>query len=340
MGAPSATNIEMPSDHVAFVQGGSGQLDIMFSHAAPAGQFIPGPDAILSPNSKLFIKEQGHGFYQQGIPGISENIEETAVWLDRFIRRVQPASVRMFGFSSGASGAMIYGHLLGADAVYAFGGEIRLGHPKYRSHQWSTAKSYHPIYGNMRHYLQGLGRRLCLVYSAYEPMEYKSIGEAMDGGARRLLFTPSLHPGGGCVNGDLWQATTPLSADSGVVTPLYPFRNSRAEIDQIRQAYELTIDADYGAAQGLFIALYGRDPRNFGILAHIGLQHILLGRPDSGMAALEKAIGGIMAWEDDITARQLKTIIRGYYWKNQNHVRLLEESFAAAWDIAAADLLA
>jgi len=68
----------------------------------------------------LFIKDFQQCWYQQGLLGISNNIDETV----EFIRQILPQNqhhIRTVGTSAGGFAALLFGALLGADKILAFG---------------------------------------------------------------------------------------------------------------------------------------------------------------------------------------------------------------------------
>ncbi len=71
--------------------------------------------------NKLLVRDPSMRWYLAGIEGVGDDVESTAAALREFVDRHQPSSVITVGQSMGAYGAILYGTLIGADKVVAFG---------------------------------------------------------------------------------------------------------------------------------------------------------------------------------------------------------------------------
>ncbi len=71
--------------------------------------------------SKLFVRDPSMRWYLGGIEGVGDDVASTAAALRDQVDRYEPSAVITVGQSMGAYGAILYGTLIGADKVVAFG---------------------------------------------------------------------------------------------------------------------------------------------------------------------------------------------------------------------------
>lgn len=71
--------------------------------------------------NKLLVRDPSMRWYLAGIEGVGDDVASTAAALSDFVDRHQPSSVITLGQSMGAYAAILYGTLIGADKVVAFG---------------------------------------------------------------------------------------------------------------------------------------------------------------------------------------------------------------------------
>lgn len=79
---------------------------------------------------KIYLRDPHKIWYQKGIPGIGNDIDEIAEWLDAFLNRCGARRTVFIGNSAGGYAALVLGALLSADRVHAFGPQTRLTDPK------------------------------------------------------------------------------------------------------------------------------------------------------------------------------------------------------------------
>jgi hypothetical protein len=79
---------------------------------------------------KLYLRDPHLIWYQRGIPGIGEDIDEIAEWLDDFLDRRGIKYTVFIGNSAGAYAALVFGALLSASRIHAFAPQTRLKKPK------------------------------------------------------------------------------------------------------------------------------------------------------------------------------------------------------------------
>lgn len=71
--------------------------------------------------NKLFVRDPSMRWYLAGIEGLGDDVASTAAALREHVDRLQPSAVVTVGQSMGAYAAILYGVLIGADKVVAFG---------------------------------------------------------------------------------------------------------------------------------------------------------------------------------------------------------------------------
>ena len=70
--------------------------------------------------NKIYLRDIDQELYHSGFPGVSGSIEETVSYLKQKIDVCGARRVVVFGNSMGAYAALLFGVLIGADAVHAF----------------------------------------------------------------------------------------------------------------------------------------------------------------------------------------------------------------------------
>lgn len=70
--------------------------------------------------NRIYLRDLHQAWYHEGLPGISTGIDDTAAYLRREAARMDAGRVVVFGNSMGGYAAILFGTLIGADAVHAF----------------------------------------------------------------------------------------------------------------------------------------------------------------------------------------------------------------------------
>lgn len=70
--------------------------------------------------NKIFIRDLAQCWYQDGLPGISNDIHSTAKYIQRQIESLKPKKIFFVGNSMGGYAAMLFGNLIGKGEVIAF----------------------------------------------------------------------------------------------------------------------------------------------------------------------------------------------------------------------------
>jgi len=70
--------------------------------------------------NKIFIRDLAQCWYQDGLPGISNDIHSTAKYIQRQIESLKPKKIFFVGNSMGGYAAMLFANLIGEGEVVAF----------------------------------------------------------------------------------------------------------------------------------------------------------------------------------------------------------------------------
>lgn len=73
------------------------------------------------PLNKILVRDSGNAWYHRRIAGLGNHVDETAQALRELVRRIAPGQVTTVGQSMGAYAAVMYGLLLDAQQIVAFG---------------------------------------------------------------------------------------------------------------------------------------------------------------------------------------------------------------------------
>jgi len=73
------------------------------------------------PLNKILVRDSGNAWYHRRIAGLGSHVDETAQSLRDLVRRIAPGQVTTIGQSMGAYAAVMYGLLLDAQQIVAFG---------------------------------------------------------------------------------------------------------------------------------------------------------------------------------------------------------------------------
>ncbi|MCC7599313.1 hypothetical protein IGS61_17630 [Janthinobacterium sp. FW305-129] len=71
--------------------------------------------------NKILVRDSGNAWYHRRIVGLGSHVDETAQALRDLVRRIAPSQVATLGQSMGAYAAVMYGLLLDAQQIVAFG---------------------------------------------------------------------------------------------------------------------------------------------------------------------------------------------------------------------------
>ncbi len=111
--APIAIDFNSQSDSLVVTFGGMAEAREMpiFEFFASASQLDI---------HKIFVRDLRRTWYHRGLPGIGENIDEVAAYLDRVIQQQKFKHLTFIGSSTGGYAAILFGCLLNVNTVVAF----------------------------------------------------------------------------------------------------------------------------------------------------------------------------------------------------------------------------
>ena len=116
---------------------------LVFSHTNyPKGKFAMTNILKNIGVTTIYVNCQKNSWYQQGLEGVSSNIDETVEVLHKIINELRPEKVYCTGMSMGGYAALLFGLLLNVDAILAFTAEILIGEEYARSYYSNDSKKY------------------------------------------------------------------------------------------------------------------------------------------------------------------------------------------------------
>ena len=71
--------------------------------------------------NKILVRDSGNAWYHRRIAGLGSHVDETAQALRELVRRIAPSTITTLGQSMGGYAAVMYGLLLDAQQIVAFG---------------------------------------------------------------------------------------------------------------------------------------------------------------------------------------------------------------------------
>lgn len=113
MNKPIELELSPTGNHLYIFYGG-----IAAGIAIPPFEFYSSSE-ILDEN-KIFIRDFNQSWYQNGLPGISKDIDSTATHIKHLIEEINPNRVFFVGNSMGGYAAIMFSELLGIGDVIAF----------------------------------------------------------------------------------------------------------------------------------------------------------------------------------------------------------------------------
>ena len=73
------------------------------------------------PFNRILVRDIRNSWYHRGIPGLGSHVDEVAASLRGLVRSIRPSRVLTIGQSMGGYAAILFGMLLDADRIIAFG---------------------------------------------------------------------------------------------------------------------------------------------------------------------------------------------------------------------------
>jgi hypothetical protein len=111
------------------------------------------------PAKKLLLRDRSQSWYHRGVDGLAGDIAGVEAAIRRIVEREQPRRLVMLGASAGGYAALLFGRLLGADEIHAFGPQTFIGpglRLRHLDHRWGKlwlslmlSGRYQPRYGDL-----------------------------------------------------------------------------------------------------------------------------------------------------------------------------------------------
>lgn len=182
--------INKSEGYIKYDKGRTDELIIIFSHIGyPAGKFAMSRVMADQKASKLYVNCENNSWYQMGIPGYTENIQDTIQFLKKIIAEINPSKTIACGMSMGGYAALLYGISLELDYVLAFTAELNIGSAHQRSFYLNRIKKYDPFYKDLHNLIiQNKKTELYLFYGAYDLIDMHGLNTI-----RPALKNPKFH---------------------------------------------------------------------------------------------------------------------------------------------------
>lgn len=103
------------------------------TYGAPRFEFLRAAASL--PVQRLYLRDHAQSWYHRGVVGLGHDITSTARALDARLSASGARRVVMAGNSAGGYAALLFGHLLRADAVLAFSPRSFVGWPQRIRHR-------------------------------------------------------------------------------------------------------------------------------------------------------------------------------------------------------------
>ncbi len=118
--------------------------------------------------NRIYVRDLTQSWYQMGLPGLADNVEEVSLVLKEKISELNANKVVFIGNSMGGYAAILFGILLNADIVHAFSPQTfinRFHRFIYRDRRWrkyltNVYKNSHKKYFDLRKVIHQDSRKL------------------------------------------------------------------------------------------------------------------------------------------------------------------------------------
>lgn len=143
---------------------------IIFSHIDyPCGKFAMTNALKDLSITKIYVNCHDNSWYQEGLKGITKNINETADILSEIINSLNPAKVTCIGQSMGGYAALVFGLKLKCNDIISFAPEIQIGNKHTRSYYLNKIKKYDSKYKNLTHLINNNDRtKIWAIFGVYD----------------------------------------------------------------------------------------------------------------------------------------------------------------------------
>jgi len=165
---------------------------IVFSHTGyPPGKFAM-TNALKSLRThKIYVNCPDNSWYQEGIKGATQTIDESVQLLSAIIDSLKPSRVICVGMSMGGYAALLFGLKLKCDAIISFTPEIEIGQKHGRSYISNNLKKYDSKYTNLSHLINyNRDTQIYAIYGVYDIIDLSLLWQIEDELVNEKLFKP------------------------------------------------------------------------------------------------------------------------------------------------------
>lgn len=143
---------------------------IIFSHVDyPCGKFAMTNALKDLPVNKIYVNCHDNSWYQEGLKGITKNIDETVELLSELINIFKSEKVTCIGQSMGGYAALLFGLKLNCNDIISFAPEIQVGNKHTRSYYLNKIKKYDSKYKDLSYLINNNGRtNIWAVFGVYD----------------------------------------------------------------------------------------------------------------------------------------------------------------------------
>jgi len=255
----------------------------------PKGRFKPFEFIRNANVNVVFANDSRNAWYQEGISGVSPEVEVAAHSLVEHARRIGNGRVVTFGTSMGAYGALLYASLGGADGALAFGPECEISMPWSRS-----AHHLHPQvrtkYGSL---LGHVGPSAVVVATETDEVDLVAVNRLSAHGAQAITVVGMEHPGVQVFTLDGSASHLIEDFAETLAPPSVGHRRGTLEheleyVEQLYQAYVLKKERSAGLIGALFALLRVREHPT--VYLRLGEEYRRLGRNQEARDAWKRCV--------------------------------------------------
>lgn len=133
----------------------------------------------------LFVRDLSQRWFNFGIPGFSDNMEDTATQLARVVETEFESGLPLYmiGNSAGGYAAIYFGEQLAADVVLAICPQTIISLPdmaRFGDKGWEQLKEFTPVVPNLRPTLHGAAKRIHVATGYERPADMVHAGNIID----------------------------------------------------------------------------------------------------------------------------------------------------------------
>jgi len=279
----SPTADAAPSPYLKVQFGRSSTLDIVFTKShMPAGTFCMTDMVAESSNTIVHVNVTNNDYYQNGIPGITDSIQQTAAWLSAVRDCLGASCVRTAGLSMGAYAAVLFGDMIDADLIFSFSAVVKPGHLTL-----GQKTSFRDIAARLRTVVP----RTVITFGAFELCEYRYLQHCLDAGVDldEIVWMPNFHPGAGSLNFHALFRAPDVVPIEAVVKQRYDSPLDLGDVAALSAAFGSVYHGRHAEVVTMLGSILERDPGNPELYYRLGVHLVLSGDTGPALPAFRTA---------------------------------------------------